>query len=58
MEEKREQEITPARPCILEGALYWKNESMIYWAHSESPGTKALTALFPKLAGLNFFEDS
>ena len=31
---------------------------MIFWVHSESPGTKALTALFPKLAGLSFFEDS
>lgn len=58
MNELEYDETMPARPCILEDVLYWKNESMIYWAHSESPGTKALTALFPKLAGLNFFEDS
>lgn len=58
MNELEYDETMPARPCILEGVLYWKNESMIYWAHSESPGTKVLTALFPKLAGLNFFEDS
>lgn len=48
----------PGRPCAKDGALYWKNETMIFWAHSESPGTKALTALFPKLDGLSFFEGS
>ena len=48
----------PGRPCVKDGVLYWKNETMIFWVHSESPGTKALTALFPKLAGLSFFEDS
>lgn len=56
--ELEEGEGIPGRPCVKDGVLYWKNEAMIFWAHSEFPGTKALTALFPKLAGLSFFEDS
>ena len=56
--ELEEGEGIPSDPCVKDGVLYWKNEAMIFWVHSESPGTKALTALFPKLAGLSFFEDS
>lgn len=56
--ELEEGEGIPGNPCVKDGALYWKNETMIYWAHSESPGNRVLTSLFPKLAGLSFFEDS
>lgn len=48
----------PDRPSILDGTiLYYKNESTIYWVHTESPGRKAREVLFPQLNGLSFFED-
>ena len=48
----------PKRPSVLDGTvLYYKNESTIYWVHTESPGRKALEVLFPHLCGINFFED-
>lgn len=47
----------PDRPSILNGAiLYFKNESTIYWVHTESPGTRALEVLFPHMEGIDFFE--
>lgn len=47
----------PGRPSILYGSiLYFKNESTIYWVHTESPGTRALEVLFPHLEGISFFE--
>lgn len=51
-------ESMPDRPSLLDGCvLYFKNESTIYWVHTESPGSKAREVLFPQLAGMNFFED-
>jgi hypothetical protein len=50
-------EAMPARPSFLSGVLYWKNETTIYWVHTESPGNKALEVLFPRLNGISFFED-
>lgn len=51
-------ESMPDRPSVLNGTvLYYKNESTIYWVHTESPGRKALEVLFPHLCGINFFED-
>lgn len=51
-------ESMPDRPSVLDGCvLYFKNESTIYWVHTESPGRKALEVLFPHLDGVNFFED-
>lgn len=47
----------PERPSILNGSvLYYKNESTIYWVHTESPGARALEVLFPHLKGISFFE--
>lgn len=54
----RSSESMPGRPCILDGnVLYYKNESTIYWVHTESPGHRALEVLFPHLKGISFFED-
>lgn len=50
-------EVMPTRPSFLAGVLYWKNETTIYWVHTESPGNKALEVLFPRLNGISFFED-
>jgi len=50
-------ETMPERPSILDGVLYFKNETTIYWVHTESPGSKALEVLFPHLKGISFFED-
>lgn len=50
-------ESMPERPSILNGVLYFKNETTIYWVHTESPGSKALEVLFPHLRGISFFED-
>lgn len=47
----------PGCPSILDGVLYYKNESTIYWVHTESPGHKVLESLFPQLTGISFFED-
>ena len=48
----------PDRPSVLGGhILYYKNESTIYWVHSENPGRKALEVLFPRMGGIDFFED-
>lgn len=47
----------PERPSILHGSvLYFKNESTIYWVHTESPGTRPIEVLFPHLDGISFFE--
>lgn len=53
----RSSESMPGRPSILKGVLYYKNESTIYWVHTESPGHKALEVLFPHMRGISFFED-
>lgn len=50
-------EAMPARPGLLTDVLYWKNETTIYWVHTESPGNKAQEVLFPQLSGISFFED-
>lgn len=50
-------EAMPEKPNYLDDVLYWKNETTIYWVHTESPGHKALEVLFPHLVGINFFED-
>ena len=51
-------ESMPGRPCILNGqVVYYKNESTIYWVHTESPGHRALEVLFPHMRGISFFED-
>lgn len=50
-------EAMPTRPSFFSGVLYWKNETTIYWVHTESPGNKALEVLFPRLNGISFFED-
>lgn len=51
-------ESMPGRPCILNGnVLYYKNESTIYWVHTESPGHRVLEVLFPHLKGISFFKD-
>ncbi len=48
----------PGRPSIRHGMiLYFKNESTIYWVHTENTGTKTKEVLFPHLDGINFFED-
>lgn len=50
-------ETMPERPSIRYGVLYFKNETTIYWVHTESPGRKALEVLFPHLQTISFFED-
>lgn len=50
-------ESMPVRPNVMNGVLYYKNETTIYWAHTEGPGRKAQEVLFPRLSGINFFED-
>lgn len=51
-------ESMPGRPSILDGqVLYYKNESTIYWVHTESPGHKAMEVLFPHMEGISFFKD-
>lgn len=47
----------PKNPDVNGNTLYYKNESTIYWVKEEYPGERTLGVLFPKLAGLNFFED-
>ncbi|WP_368271971.1 hypothetical protein [Enterocloster lavalensis] len=47
----------PGRPSMLYSVLYFKNETTIYWVHTESPGTKAREVLFPHMNGISFFED-
>lgn len=52
-------ESMPGRPSLLDDCvLYFKNESTIYWVHTESPGSKVREVLFPQLTGMNFFEDN
>lgn len=51
-------ESMPGRACILGQALYFKNETTVYWVYTESLGTKVCEVLFPRLAGIDFFEDS
>lgn len=51
-----ESEHMPERPSILNNTLYYKNESTIYWVHTESTGDRTRSVLFPHLAGMNFFE--
>lgn len=52
-------ESMPDRPSLLDDCvLYFKNESTIYWVHTESPGSKVREVLFPQLTGMNFFEDN
>lgn len=47
----------PDRPSILHGEiLYFKNESTIYWVHTESCGHKVKEVLFPLLNGISFFD--
>lgn len=49
----------PGRPSIKDGhVLYWKNETTIYWVHTETAGSKASDVLFPHLDGMSFFEDN
>lgn len=48
----------PGRPSVLYSVLYFKNETTIYWVHTESPGIKTREVLFPHMAGMNFFEDN
>ena len=48
----------PDRPSVLDGVvLYYKNETMIYWVHTEPAGQKAEDVLFPHLRGISFFEN-
>ncbi|WP_074664508.1 hypothetical protein [Enterocloster clostridioformis] len=47
----------PRRPSMLCSVLYFKNETTIYWVHTESPETKAREVLFPHMRGISFFED-
>lgn len=47
----------PGRPSVLNSVLYFKNETTIYWVHTESAGTKAREVLFPHMEGISFFED-
>lgn len=54
----RTSESMPGRPSFMDGVLYFKNESTIYWVHTESPGTKALEVLFPSMESISFFEDN
>ena len=42
---------------MLYSVLYFKNETTIYWVHTESLGTKAREVLFPHMRGISFFED-
>ncbi len=47
----------PGRPSILDGKiLYFKNESTIYWVHTEPCGRKVREVLFPLLNGISFFD--
>lgn len=51
-------ECMPGAPCILNGSvLYFKNESMIYWVHTEPLGTKVQEVLFPQMECIDFFEN-
>ena len=52
-----ESEHMPDHPSILGSVLYYKNETMIYWVHTESPGTKMRETFFPQLKGISFFND-
>ena len=52
-----DSEHMPDRPSILDGkVLYFKNESTIYWVHTEPCGHKTKEVLFPLLDGINFFD--
>ncbi len=52
-----DSEHMPGRPSILDGkVLYFKNESTIYWVHTEPCGHKTKEVLFPLLDGINFFD--
>lgn len=53
----RASESMPGHPSFKDGVLYFKNESTIYWVHTELPGHKALEVLFPSMENINFFED-
>ena len=56
--ELEKDESMPGRPNLLGATLYFKNESGIWWAATESAGHKVEEALFPQMEGLDFFEDS
>lgn len=56
--ELEKDESIPGRPNLLGATLYFKNESGIWWAATETAGHKVEEALFPQMEGLDFFEDS
>ncbi len=56
--ELEKDESMPGRPNLLGATLYFKNESGLWWAATESAGHKVEEALFPQMEGINFFEDS
>ena len=47
----------PGKPSILGNTLYFKNETTIWWVGMESAGSKVREVLFPRLSGVDFFED-
>ena len=50
-------ETMPGMPSILGNTLYFKNETTIWWVGMESAGSKVREVLFPRLSGVDFFED-
>lgn len=53
----KETEHMPGRPSILgSSALYYKNETMIYWVEADPVGEKVEGVIFPHLEGISFFE--
>lgn len=50
-------ESMPGRPCYLDGTLYWKNDTMIYWAGAAVLSEEFETDVLPKLSFLDCFEN-
>ena len=50
-------ESMPGRPCYLDSVLYWKNDTMIYWAGTATLGEGFETDVLPNLAFLDCFEN-
>lgn len=56
MKDLGESENMPGRPSYREGVLYWKNDSMIYFAARTEPKEDISQLLFPALEQFRFTE--
>lgn len=54
--ELEKEEHMPKQASVSEDTLFFKSETMIYWVRECNPGKKALEVLFPRMAGISFFE--